>query len=99
MVTHSPVHYTRGSIEVWDFIRDQDLNYHRGNAIKYICRAGYKSVSTEVEGLKKAIHYLENELHHTLRSEESQRRSDRVPGRVSSLEFSWESGDAEAFDR
>jgi len=33
-----------------------------GNAIKYICRAGYKSVATETQDLKKAIHYLENEL-------------------------------------
>ena len=64
-MTKSPKHYTRGSIEVWDFIRDQDLNYHLGNAIKYICRAGYKSPTTKAEDLKKAIHYLENELHHT----------------------------------
>tara|TARA_B100001778_G_scaffold72348_1_gene57654 strand:- start:2543 stop:2851 length:309 start_codon:yes stop_codon:yes gene_type:complete len=58
----NPSHYTRGSIEVWDFIRDQGLNYHRGNAIKYICRAGYKSVITETQDIKKAIHYLKNEL-------------------------------------
>ena len=37
MAQPSPAHYTRGSIEVWDFIRDQQLNYHLGNAIKYIC--------------------------------------------------------------
>ena len=65
MTTNSPEHYTRGSIEVWDFIRDQDLNYHLGNAIKYICRAGHKSDNTKTEDLKKAIHYLENELLHT----------------------------------
>ena len=58
----SPTHYTRGSIEVWDFIRDQGLNYHLGNAIKYICRAGYKDDITQ--DLRKAIHYLENELQH-----------------------------------
>ena len=63
MVSKSPSHYTRGSIEVWDFIRDQQLNYHLGNAIKYICRAGYKD--SKVEDLQKAIHYLENELEHT----------------------------------
>ena len=94
-----PKHYDRGFIEPWDYIRDKGLNYHLGNAIKYISRAGFKSTATKTEDLKKAIHYLENELHHTLRSEESQRRSDRVPLRVSGLEFSWESGDAEAFDR
>ena len=46
MVSKSPTHYTIGNIEVWDFIRDQGMNYHRGNAIKYICRAGYKSTGT-----------------------------------------------------
>ena len=76
----SPRHYTRGQIEVWDFIRDQGLNYFRGNAIKYICRAGFKSTHTEIEDLKKAIHYLENELHHTtLQIEESERSSNRIP--------------------
>jgi len=64
-MAQSPAHYTRGSIEVWDFIRDQQLNYHLGNAIKYICRAGYKSSETKTEDLKKAIHYLENELDNT----------------------------------
>ena len=58
----SPSHYTRGKIEVWDFIRDQQLNYHLGNAIKYICRAGFKG--SKREDLQKAIHYLENELSH-----------------------------------
>ena len=58
--SHGPSHYKRGKIEVWDFIRDQDLNYHLGNAIKYICRAGYKDSAKD--DLKKAIHYLTNEL-------------------------------------
>ena len=31
-----PSHYTSGKIEVIDFIEDQNFNYHRGNAIKYI---------------------------------------------------------------
>ena len=55
-------HYRRGSIEVWDFIRDQDLNYFLGNAIKYVCRAGYKD--SKEDDLKKAIHYLTKELEH-----------------------------------
>ena len=79
-MAESPTHYTRGSIEVWDFIRDQGLNYFRGNAIKYICRAGFKSPQTEIEDLKKAIHYLENELQHTtLHLEQSERSSNTVP--------------------
>ena len=79
-MAQSPSHYTRGSIEVWDFIRDQDLNYHLGNAIKYICRAGFKGDNTKIEDLKKAIHYLENELQHTTLHEPKPRRSsDSIP--------------------
>ena len=57
-----PAYYQRGSFDVWDFIRDQGLNFHLGNAIKYICRAGYKD--SKIQDLEKAIHYLENELTH-----------------------------------
>ena len=58
-----PTYYQRGTIDVWHFIRDQGLNFHLGNAIKYICRAGFKTDS-KIQDLEKAIHYLENELHH-----------------------------------
>ena len=57
-----PSYYQRGPSDVWDFIRQQELNFHLGNAIKYICRAGYKD--SKIQDLEKAIHYLENELHH-----------------------------------
>ena len=55
-----PQYYQRGAIEVWDFIRDQGLNYHLGNVIKYTCRAGYKD--NQIEDLQKAVHYLSNEI-------------------------------------
>tara|TARA_R100000329_G_scaffold43195_1_gene40356 strand:- start:38 stop:331 length:294 start_codon:yes stop_codon:yes gene_type:complete len=58
-----PDYYQRGSCDVWDFIREQGLNFHLGNAIKYIARAGHKTKS-KIEDLEKAIHYLENELTH-----------------------------------
>jgi hypothetical protein len=58
-----PDYYQRGSCDVWDFIREQGLNFHLGNAIKYVARAGHKTTS-KIEDLEKAIHYLENELHH-----------------------------------
>ena len=62
MATPSPTYYNRGATPVWDFIRDQGLNFHLGNAIKYICRAGYKD--SRIDDLAKAIHYLSNELEH-----------------------------------
>ena len=100
MVNKSPSHYTRGSIEVWDFIRDQELNYHLGNAIKYICRAGFKSPATKAEDIKKAIHYLENELSHTtIRFPEIKRSSDQLPSVVWNPELSGEPDYATGFDR
>ena len=131
----SPDYYTRGSIECWDFIRDQQLNYHLGCAIKYICRAGHKyskvrkserhiltrfwdsinfwrrssqlqreelsKLSMKADDLKKAIHYLENELKNT--PHDSIGSSKRVPGRLQSASIweewkEWEA-DPEMFDR
>ena len=67
--TQGPSYYQRGSIQVWDFIRDQRLNFHLGNAIKYICRYGHKGdYNEQVSDIKKAIHYLNDELNHLERS-------------------------------
>ena len=67
--TTNPSYYRRGSIEAWDFIRDQGLNFHLGNAIKYICRYGHKGdYNAQLSDLNKAIHYLENERNHLQRS-------------------------------
>ena len=94
----SPSHYTRGTIQVWDFIRDQGLNYHRGNAVKYLCRAGFKSTETEIEDIKKAIHYLENELH-ALQKSEPKRPSTRIPFRLRRPEWDDQPDYATGFDR
>ena len=55
-----PEYYRRGTIQVWDFVRDQALNFHLGNVIKYVCRAGHKF--DDIDDLEKAIHYLKNEV-------------------------------------
>ena len=55
-----PEYYRRGSIQVCDFVRDQELNFHLGNVIKYVCRAGHKY--DDIDDLEKAIHYLQNEV-------------------------------------
>ena len=79
-----PSYYTRGTIEVWDFIRDQELNYFLGNAIKYICRAGYKDC--RIEDLQKAITYLEKELENVAPIEPSH----RIPQRLQDSQlFEW----------
>ncbi len=63
--TTGPSYYQRGSIQVWDFIRDKGLSFHLGNAVKYICRYGHKGdYNDQLSDLNKAIHYLENERDH-----------------------------------
>lgn len=63
-----PYYYKRGNGDAWDFIRGQELNFHLGNAVKYIVRAGYKD--DKASDLRKAIHYLQNELEHTTTASE-----------------------------
>tara|TARA_R100000315_G_C5188294_1_gene109647 strand:+ start:324 stop:614 length:291 start_codon:yes stop_codon:yes gene_type:complete len=79
-----PSYYQRGSTDVWNFIREQKLNFHLGNAIKYICRAGFKG--SKIEDLEKAIHYLENELHHEKKL--YIQTSEGIQDKIQSNEFS-----------
>jgi hypothetical protein len=57
-----PAHYTYGKIECVDVIEDWGFadNWYRGNAIKYLCRAGRKG--DKVQDLRKAIWYIEREI-------------------------------------
>ena len=57
-----PSHYNKGKIEVIDAIEDWDLNFSRGNAVKYVARAGLKDKDTEIEDLQKALWYIEREI-------------------------------------
>lgn len=61
-VINSPAHYTHGPIEVIEIIEGFGLNYHRGNVIKYLLRAGVKSTDTELQDLKKAAWYLARDI-------------------------------------
>ena len=74
----TPAYYRRGSIQPWDLIRDQELNFFLGNAIKYICRADHKY--DDIEDLSKAIHYLSNEIEF--------RTSKRIQGSIQRKELS-----------
>lgn len=58
---NSPAHYTAGGIETIDFIEAKQLNYHLGNCVKYLSRAGLKTEDT-LEDLKKAAWYLNREI-------------------------------------
>lgn len=67
-----PSHYTDGKIEVIDFIEEKGLNFHRGNAVKYIARAGKKDKFKEVEDLEKAAWYINREIERLKRLKEEQ---------------------------
>lgn len=52
----NPSHYTKGTIEPWDYIIDHNMDFLEGNIIKYITRYKHKN---GVEDLNKAMIYLE----------------------------------------
>jgi hypothetical protein len=62
MTKYNPSHYQRGSIQVWDFIVDQQLDFLAGNIIKYICRAGYKDQETELDDWLKIRAYVNRKI-------------------------------------
>ena len=54
-------HYDNGKdYDVIDVINDFNLNFSRGNVLKYICRAGKKK--DELQDLLKAQDYLNREI-------------------------------------
>ena len=53
---NQPAHYKVGGIETIDFIEAKELDYHLGNAVKYISRANHKG--NRREDLEKAQWYL-----------------------------------------
>lgn len=59
----NPDHYkNERKFEPIEVIEDWGLNYRLGNAVKYISRNGRKPGEDPVEGLRKAIWYLEREI-------------------------------------
>ena len=59
-----PNHYKNDNIEdsgdVIDFCHLYDLNFTRGNIVKYVTRAGKKD--NELHDLEKALEYLKREI-------------------------------------
>jgi len=60
----SPHHYARLDPQPLDIIEAWGLDYHRGNALKYLARAGFKvlpgqtKAEAESQDLRKAAAYL-----------------------------------------
>ncbi|HAA9660342.1 TPA_asm: DUF3310 domain-containing protein [Listeria monocytogenes] len=56
---YHPNHYTSGGIEPIQYIQSHNMNYEKGNVIKYITRAGKKEGESEIKDLKKAQNYIQ----------------------------------------
>lgn len=56
-----PAHYNQYvGLEIIDLV--EQMNFNRGNAVKYITRAGLKDLGTEIEDLEKGRWYLDREI-------------------------------------
>lgn len=55
-----PAHYNVGKIEVIDALEEWNLDFHLGNAVKYIARAAHKGKF--VEDLRKAAWYIQRRI-------------------------------------
>ena len=72
------LHYENGTqIDVIEFATMYDLNFNRGNIIKYIVRAGKKD--DEVKELEKAMDYLRREIE-TVRERRDRLRDIELEG-------------------
>jgi hypothetical protein len=63
MVNH-PAHYggEDNVYEVIKVIEVWELDFHLGNTVKYISRAGKKGSDKELQDLKKALWYLQRKI-------------------------------------
>lgn len=63
MVNH-PQHYggEDNPYEVIKVIEAWNLDFHLGNTVKYISRAGKKGTDKELQDLKKALWYLQRKI-------------------------------------
>lgn len=65
-----PNHYCEGrKFEPKDVIRDWNLNFNLGNAVKYISRNGRKDGNSALQDLKKARQYLDFEIEYLEKEE------------------------------
>ena len=55
-----PLHYETRTYDVIDVCKWYNLNFNKGNVIKYVCRSDKKD--NEVQDLLKAIDYLNREI-------------------------------------
>lgn len=75
-VNHPPHYNAYQGIEIIDLV--EQMNFNRGNAVKYISRAGLKNPETEVEDLKKARWYIDREIQRIEKERNNDHREMRM---------------------
>lgn len=69
------IHYDNGKeYDVIDFIQDYELNFNRGNIVKYVARASRKGA--ELRDLRKAKDYIEREIEFLENKRDEQLKQD-----------------------
>jgi len=59
--SEKPIHYQTGNnIDIIDFCKMYNLNFNRGNVIKYVSRAGKKD--DEIKDLEKSLDFIQREI-------------------------------------
>jgi hypothetical protein len=63
-MVNNPLHYggADNPYEAIKVIEAWELDFHLGNTVKYISRAGIKNPEKELEDLKKAAWYLQRKI-------------------------------------
>lgn len=59
---NNPTHYKSHPSGIEAIEVTQHMNFCKGNAMKYLWRAGIKDSAKEIEDLRKAIWYIEKEI-------------------------------------
>ena len=49
-------------MSVSDIVDEYELNFNKGNIIKYVLRSGKKQTDTEIQDLQKAMRYCQMEI-------------------------------------
>lgn len=68
-VVNHPPHYNRFPVEVINIT--EQLDFNRGNAVKYLARAGFKEGVDEMEDLSKAAWYVNRAIEKLRKERES----------------------------
>jgi len=55
-----PDYYQTKTFDVIDICKSYNLNFNKGNIVKYICRSGKKD--NELKDLEKALEYIKREI-------------------------------------